>query len=327
VRFVIWPWREVKRPSQNAASNNESRDVSLNKLLRNDCGQVRNGWWILVFFGFFIASQAAYRPVSHGLQQLGVAKMGLAPLPVVFLLGVTWICLRLRRQGLSGVGLSMDATWMRQLAAGIGIGSVQMLAIAALILLAGGVQFELDPAGGLAALGRGAWLFAWAALLEELLFRGFVFQRLVDGIGAPLGIAAMTALFTLAHWGNPGMEGSTLVAASVDLALGAVMLGLAWLRTGSLAFPIGLHFGWNWTQGSLLGFGVSGMSDVGWLHPHLLAKPQWLTGGAFGPEASVFAVVVDLIVIALLWHWKGTAGSVAVSGRAAAARSHVSPVA
>jgi hypothetical protein len=79
------------------------------------------------------------------------------------------------------------------------------------------------------------------------------------------------------------------------------------LRTGSLALPIGLYLGWNWTQGTLLGFDVSGLAQAGWLHPHLLARPQWLTGGAFGPEASVFSVVVDLAAIALLWRWKGVA--------------------
>jgi membrane protease YdiL (CAAX protease family) len=199
-----------------------------------------------------------------------------------------------------------------------------MLAVAASILLAGGVRFELDPARGLAALAYGAWSFAWVAVLEELLFRGFVFQRLVDGLGATAALLPMAALFALAHWGNPGMQGGTLAWATLDNGLGAVLLGLAYLRTGSLALPIGIHFGWNWTQGVLLGFDVSGLAQGGWLVPHLLGRPQWLTGGAFGPEASVFAVVVDAMAVALLWRWKGTRGAVAVhrgspSGRASRA--------
>ena len=278
----------------------------MNKLLRNERGQVRNGWWILVFAAVFLASQFVYRPVSHGLQRIGLDKDWLAPLPVVFLLGVTWICLRLRRQGLADVGLRFDATWSRQLLAGITIGGVEMLAVAALILLAGGVRFELDPARALATLGHGAWLFAWAAVIEELLFRGFVFQRLVDGLGALPAMLLMAALFALAHWDNPGMEDGTRVVAALDVALAGFMLGLAWLRTGSLALPLGIHFGWNWTQGSLLGFDVSGLAQPGWLHPQLLDKPQWLSGGAFGPEASVFSVAVDVLVIALLWRWKGS---------------------
>ena len=277
----------------------------MGKLLHDDQGRLRNGWWILVFFVVFLASQWAYHPVSKGLQQLGVDKTGLLPLPVAFLLLVTWICMRLRRQSLAGVGLRFDLKWLRQALGGIAFGSAQMLAAAALIYAAGGVRFSLEPTGGLAALALGAWTFAWVALLEELLFRGFVFQRLVDGIGAPTALLLMAAVFAAAHWGNPGMLGATEIWASVDLALAGLLLGLAYVRTGSLALPIGMHFGWNWIQGSVLGFDVSGLHQAGWLLPHLLDRPQWLSGGAFGPEASVFAVVVDSIAVLLLWRWEG----------------------
>jgi uncharacterized protein len=277
----------------------------LNKLWRNDRNQLRNGWWILVFIAVFLASQLAYHPVSKWLQRIGVDRAWLSPLPVVFLLVVTWVCMRLRRQPLSGIGLRLDAKWLGQALGGIGLGSAMMLAVTALIYGAGGVSFSLDPAHGLAALAYGAWLFLWVALLEEILFRGFVFQRLVDGIGAPAALLLMGALFAIAHWGNPGMEGTTGIWASIDTALGGILLGLAYLRTGSLALPIGIHFGWNWIQGSLLGFDVSGLDQTGWLVPHLLGKPQWLTGGAFGPEASIFAVVVDASAVLMLWRWKG----------------------
>lgn len=281
--------------------------MHLRNLLHNDQNQLRNGWWILVFIAVFLASQLAYHPVSRGLQQLGVDRAWLSPLPVMFLLLVTWVCMRLRRQPLSAIGLRLDMKWLAQVLAGIGLGSALMLAVTALILAAGGVSFSLEPVHGFAALACGAWLFAWVALLEEILFRGFVFQRLVDGIGAPAALLLMGVLFAIAHWGNPGMEGSTEFWASIDTALGGILLGLACLRTRSLALPIGIHFGWNWVQGSWLGFDVSGLDQTGWLLPHLLDKPQWLTGGSFGPEASIFAVVVDASAVLMLWRWKGVA--------------------
>jgi len=293
---------------ENAPLDQETRDAILkNKLLRNDRGRIRNGWWILLFAVLFVASQGLFRPVSHGLRALGLDKEALAPLPVIFLVAITWICLRVRRQGLADVGLRMDAAWLRQVVLGFAFGAVEMLAIAGLIWLAGGVRFEFDPARSLGVLLHGLWFFAWAAMIEELLFRGFLFQRLVDGLGAPWAMLLMAVAFAAAHWGNPGMDSGTMAAATVDTALGAILLGLAWLRTGSLALPVGIHLGWNWTQGTLLGFDVSGLAQAGWLHPHLLSRPQWLTGGAFGPEASVFSVAVDVVAIALLWRWKGSA--------------------
>ena len=140
----------------------------MHKLLRNEHGQLRNGWWILVFLVVLFVSQLAYRPVSRGLQHMEVGATWLWPLPVLFLLAVTWICLRLRGQPLWTVGLRLDGKWFRQALLGVGLGGGLMAIVALLIFLGGGVRFSVDPAGGLAAIGLGAWMFLWAALLEEL---------------------------------------------------------------------------------------------------------------------------------------------------------------
>ena len=276
-------------------------------LLRNSHGRLRNGWWIVLFITVFLASRLVYHPLSKGMQSHGFDGAWLAPLPALFVLLVTWLCMRLRKQPLAGVGLDLGTRWLRHALFGIAFGGTTMVVVATIIAAAGGVRFHLDPAHGLTALAIGAWSFAGVALFEELLFRGFVFQRLVDGAGALIAQLSMAILFAVAHWDNPGMEGATQVWATLDTALGAILLGLAFLRTGSLALPIGIHFGWNWMQGSVLGFDVSGIGQAGWLSPELLDKPQWLSGGTFGPEASVFAVLVDVVSIVLLWRWKGVA--------------------
>src|SRR5205085_6410380 len=82
----------------------------------------------------------------------------------------------------------------------------------------------------------------------------------------------------------------------------------------SLALPIGLHLSWNWTQGCLLGFDVSGMNVPGWLHPVLQQMPGWITGGKFGPEASLGGVIADVVMLAVIWKWVGT-GSGAGQGQ------------
>ncbi|MBL0163823.1 MAG: CPBP family intramembrane metalloprotease [Xanthomonadales bacterium] len=280
----------------------------MKKLFFNDNQGLRNGWWILIFVCLFLISRAAYTPLSHGLKSAGVSAQWLEPLRFIFVLLVTWVCTRLRREPLSSVGFRLDRRWWKESATGTLIGAASMLVIVGLIWMADGIRLQLDPLRSASALLYGLYLFTCVALFEETLFRGFLFQRMVDGVGVWAAQILVALLFAMGHWGNPGMSGATEVVATLDLGLGAVMLGLAWLRTGSLALPIGLHLGWNWMQGNVLGFGVSGFDYAGWFKPTFLGRPQWVTGGEFGPESSVFSVLVDVVVILLLWRWKGSPG-------------------
>ena len=286
----------------------------MNKILFGSDGRLRNGWWILAFIALLLASRLLYTPVSHALQQLGVPKDGLEPLRLGFLLLVTWICVRLRREPLSSIGFVLDRRWARELGVGTFFGLATALLAVVMIWGVGGVRLELDPARSLATLAHGAYVFAFVALFEETLFRGFVFQRLVAGTGPWFASIAMGLLFATGHWDNPGMQGATLAWATIELFLGAVLLGLAYLRTRSLAMPIGIHLGWNWTLGQLFGFDVSGFGQAGWFHPLLQDRPEWVTGGPFGPEASIFAVVVDVLLIVVLWKWKGAFARQAARG-------------
>jgi membrane protease YdiL (CAAX protease family) len=278
-------------------------EVRVRKFLFDDAGRLRNGWWALAFVACVVATSMAYTPVSHRLQAMGMSKDWLQAAPVAMVLLATWTCTFLRREPLSSVGLRLNRRWAREFAWGCGIGFAGMALAASLLVALGGVRFELDPARSLSHMAFGVYVFVSVALLEELLFRGFLFQRLVAGLGAWPALLLLAALFAFAHWGNPGMEGATKVWATIDIAVAAVFLGLAYLRTRSLALPIGLHLGWNWTQGALLGFGVSGTTATGWLHPLFQRMPTWVTGGEFGPEGSLIGVVVDLATLAVILKW------------------------
>jgi membrane protease YdiL (CAAX protease family) len=282
-------------------------EATVKKIFLDPNGRLRNGWWILVFIALMVASRFVYTPVSRALQELRVPADLFEPLRFAFLLGVTWICVRLRREPLSSIGFVLDARWARELGVGTFFGLATALLAVAMIWAAGGVRLELDPARSLATMAQGAWMFLFVALFEETLFRGFVFQRLVAGAGPWIAQISLGLLFAAGHWGNPDMHGATFAWATVELFTGAVLLGLAYLRTRSLAMPVGIHLGWNWAQGNLLGFGVSGFAQSGWFHPLLMDRPEWVTGGRFGPEASIFAVVVDVSLILVLWKWKGVA--------------------
>jgi membrane protease YdiL (CAAX protease family) len=172
------------------------------------------------------------------------------------------------------------------------------------IYLMGGFHWVRTPGAGIQILLRGGWMYLGVAVYEELHYRGYAFQRLMEGTGPWIAVVLGGAYFAWVHWENPGMDGSTKVWASLNIGLAGILLGLAYLKTRSLAFPVGIHLGWNWTQGTLLGFGVSGTTDPGLLTPVFHSRPQWMTGGAFGLEASLPCAVV--CAAGLLWMacWK-----------------------
>ncbi|MEO8196445.1 MAG: type II CAAX endopeptidase family protein [Thermoanaerobaculia bacterium] len=268
--------------------------------------RLRNGWWMLVFIGCIALTRLAYKPLTHGLTGLGLPDLWLEPVPFLLILLASWACTRLRGEPLSSVGYRLGRRWFKEFTWGTALGLGTALAVVGMIGVFGGVRFNLDPARSAGALGTGLYVFLLAALMEETLFRGFLFRRLLDGVGVWPAQIALATLFALGHQDNPGMQGATEIVATLDLFLGAVLLGLAYLRTRSLALPVGLHLGWNWSLGSFLGFGVSGYEQAGWMKPVFQGKVEWLTGGAFGPESSLWSPIVSLLMIGLLWRWKGS---------------------
>ncbi len=144
--------------------------------------------------------------------------------------------------------------------------------------------------------GFGGWptvelLFAVGltpAFFEEILMRGVLFRITEDSLGTWIAVAISALVFGLLHLMNPG---ATLVATLCIALEAGVLLALAYLMTRRLWLPIGLHFGWNFTQGGIFGLAVSGGRTQG-LFRSSLAGPELISGGAFGAEASIFAVLV-----------------------------------
>ena len=145
--------------------------------------------------------------------------------------------------------------------------------------------------------GRGSglpWLeliavYVPAAVHEELVFRGYPFQKLRT-YHRPFAIVAMSLVFAAMHMGNRGLT----ALAFVNLVLAGILLALAYERYERLWFPIGLHFAWNLLCGPILGYDVSGYVSEATLLTTRGRGAPWLTGGAFGIEGSVWMVLVEL---------------------------------
>ena len=129
------------------------------------------------------------------------------------------------------------------------------------------------------------------AIIEEILFRGILFRWIEEFAGTWAGLIISSALFGLAHILNPGATWFSSFCISVEAGL---LLGGAYMLTRSLWMPIGLHFAWNFVQGAVFGLPVSGHPASGLVRAELQG-PAPLSGGAFGLEASVIALVIASI--------------------------------
>ena len=276
----------------------------------NAHGEVRNGWkaggFVLVFAALVVIVNVVSKLVLH-VPHLGmVANVAIS---FAISLAAGWICLAIERKPLASMGFHLNGRWAGELGLGV-LGGAAIMGLTALAAMGAGGFHWVRGAGDFHAVAWGLLLFIVVGFNEETLFRGYLFQRLVDGLGEWPTQILMALLFGLAHWGNPGMHGATLFWATVNIALAAILLGLCYLKTKSLALPIGVHIGWNFTQGNLLGFGVSGTTDAkGLLQPVFSSRPEWLTGGTFGLEASLPCVIVCGAAILALLAWKGRASA------------------
>jgi uncharacterized protein len=260
--------------------------------------QLRNGWWILVFFlvlamflvPTMIRAQQSSRDVAIGMQ-------------AILIMLTSFMCQLLRRKPLAELLGRFNVRWVRELFLGGLIGSALMLIPALILGLFGWVDWQWNTTA-FSVLSSSLFLFVGVAVTQELLFRGFVFQRLISGLGQWPAQMIVSAFFLLTHWNNPGMTGSAKLMASINIFLASIMSGLAFIRTRSLAMPLGLHWMANWMQGGILGFGMSGTARLGLLKPLFGEAPAWLTGGQFGLEASVPGLICLIATVVILSKWK-----------------------
>ncbi len=262
-------------------------------------GSVRNGWKIL---GFMALLYFCYQVMGvFKLWQLLGGEWGTA----FAVLMATLICLRMEGEPLPRLKAKPALRWSIEFGAGALGGLVLMLLIAGCVFALHGFHWQRNGAAGWKDLLAGTWLYLAVGVNEELLYRGYPFQRLTRGTGAWVSLALMSLWFAYDHWDNPGMAGSTRAWAMLNIFLAGILLGIGYLKTRRLALPMGLHLGWNWAQGSLLGFGVSGTMDAhGWMNPIFEGRPEWLTGGPFGLEASLPCAVLCIVAIVGLSFWK-----------------------
>lgn len=173
---------------------------------------------------------------------------------------------------------------------GIGIGLVIMLAGYYLLLILDEIYFKelvFNPVELLIAV----LLFVIVAFVEETLLRGYVLRNLMLSFNKYSALLVSSVLFAAMHAFNPNVDFFSLF----NIFLAGILLGISYLYTKNLWFPIGLHFGWNLFQ-SLFGFNVSGQ-DFYSIVEYTITEPTLWNGGNFGFEGSFFSIIFQLITI------------------------------
>lgn len=263
--------------------------------------RLRAGWRLLIQTILLIVLGAVVSIASSFLGPLSGSLLWPQILNFLIITGSVYIARRwLDKRSFESLGLKLDKQTLLDILAGIGITFIQMGCIYVLMLALGwltfvGFAWEFDP---IQVVLRGLITFFIVFIIvgwnEELLSRGYQLQTIASGINLFWGVVISSAVFGLLHLGNPN---ATWVSA-VGIFFAGVYLAYGYIRTGQLWLSIGLHIGWNFFEGVVFGFPVSGL-DIYALTRIKVQGPELWTGGAFGPEAGLI-VLPSLILGAFL---------------------------
>lgn len=214
---------------------------------------------------------------------------------VAALLLLRWV----DRRPISMLGLSRSPGWLRDFFLGIFFGLFLLCAVLTCLWVGGWTSLslnELTPAliGG---ISKAFLMFFVAALLEEVLVRGYPFQVFIEGARPWIAVVLLSSLFSFMHFDNPDVT----IPSALNIFLAGVLLSVAYLKTRSLWLPTGLHLGWNWMQASFWGMGVSGFHVEWSVFTAEAHGADWISGGKFGAEASIFATIGVSAAAYLLW--------------------------
>ena len=243
-------------------------------------------------------------------------RIALFGLTLAAILASTWFAARfLDRRPLRDIGLQLDSAWWIDLAFGLALGAALMTLVFAAEYAMGWVtvldtfSIELGDTPFYIGILAPVVVFVVVGITEEILSRGYQTRNLAEGFNfggrhpRTALIAAWTLsslLFGMLHVFNPN---STWIS-TLFLMLAGMFLGLGLVLTGRLGLPIGLHITWNFFQGNVYGFPVSGNDFTSATFIAINQRgPELWTGGAFGPEAGLIGIAAIALGSLMIVMW------------------------
>ena len=260
-------------------------------------GKLRPIWRFLLSIPMVLLAMVVAGALA-GFVFAGAGQRGAVFAAQLFALGLLLAAFKLLtslldRRPLGSVGLAFCGRWHLEFGMGLGIGALMILSVGALEQLLGVAHFTVSSAspGQFGGWGVGLlFFFCVAAIDEELIFRGYPFQRLVEALGPAAAVALFSGAFGLVHLRNPDHTWLS----TLNTMLVGVPLAVAYLRTRALWLPVGIHLAWNYVQGYGLGLPVSGIRMPFSFFRAEVSGSELLTGGSYGPEGGLLTTGVIL---------------------------------
>ena len=217
-------------------------------------------------------------------------------------LAAAWIMSLIEKRPFGEYGMPLSEAFGKRFWEGMLWGIVTISLVIGLIAAVGAYSFgPLALAGSAIFRNAVLWLigFFLVGVFEEFAFRGYMQYTLGSGIGFWPAAAILSALFAAVHLNNPG-EG---IVGALSVVVIAIFFCLTLRRTGNLWFAIGLHCSFDWGETFLYSVPNSGTTTAGALSHSSLHGARWITGGAVGPEGSIFCFLCVALLF-LLFHLK-----------------------
>ncbi len=261
--------------------------------------QIRSGWKIGLVLACLLTGLVLYQIVSivSGISDVVADEWSIAT-PLIFggsVLFVLWI---LDHKKPKDIGLTRLKGNFGNLLFGFLLGAVSMTVIFVILLVTGHIALEngfMSPDISMSLLW-GLILFILVGIQEELFSRGyciFVFQQMNC---LWVSVLLSSLLFTLLHGLNPHINWIGML----NIFLVGFLFAFMYLKTGNLWMPIGYHISWNYFEGNIFNFPVSGSRFDGLYHIQIL-RNDIISGGFFGPEGGILTTLVILIGFGVVW--------------------------
>ncbi len=266
-------------------------------------GDLRAVWKICIFLLFLFVSSFVCMIAIQFIPPFRQKTMvyTIAMYGAIFI--ATYLAVKLiEGKSFSSIGLQFKNIWLRQFTVGILFSFFAIVVIVMIELALGIVRIDFFHTGVdsvVLGFGEGAIIFLVVGFGEEVLFRGYCFQVMLKGTNATVTVVLSSLVFSAAHFMNPNI--STI--SFINIALAGVWLAISFVRTNHLWLAAGFHTAWNFTQGTIFGFPVSGIGGKS-IFSSVERGDDWITGGPFGPEGGIVATFVLLISISVLYYPK-----------------------